>query len=74
MKASNYFENEAELSGSEASDDEEEQGNNQYEAELGDLEQFDNNKIRSELERMALWVIFHSNSHFFHQNIEHPMH
>lgn len=56
MKAANYFENEAELSGSEASDDEDEHGQNQYEAELGDLEKFDNDKIRSELERMALYA------------------
>lgn len=56
MKAANYFENEAELSGSEASEDEDEKGQNHYEAELGDLDHFDNDKIRSELERMALYV------------------
>lgn len=56
MKAANYFENEAELSGSEASGDEDEDGQNRYEAELGDLDKFDNDKIRSELERMALYA------------------
>lgn len=54
-KAANYFENEAELSESEwGSDDEEEKGMDQYEAELGDKDVFDESKIQSELERIRL--------------------
>lgn len=63
------MENEAELSGSEASDDEDEHGQNQYEAELGDMDRFDNNKIRSELERMALYVMNDSNANFYTHTI-----
>lgn len=56
-KASNYFENEAELSESEwgGSDDEDEQSiDDQYEKELGDSDVFDESKIHSELERIRL--------------------
>lgn len=53
-KATEFFENEAELSGSEISGDEDEKDLNYYEAEKGDLDHFDNDKIRSELERMQL--------------------
>lgn len=54
-KASNYFENEAELSESEwGSDDEKEEGMDQYEKELGDTDVFDESKIHSELERIRL--------------------
>lgn len=57
-KASEFFENEAELSESEwGSDDEDEKDNDQYEAELGDLDKFDKNKLRGELERIRLYVI-----------------
>lgn len=54
-KASDFFENEAELSGSEiGSGDEDEKELDQYEAELGDTEKFDKNKLRDELERIRL--------------------
>lgn len=55
-KASNFFENEAELSESEwGSDDEDEKDtDNQYEKELGDTDVFDESKIHSELERIRL--------------------
>lgn len=55
-KASEYVENEAELSESEwGSEDEDEKGlANQYEAELGDIDKFDKEKLRGELERIRL--------------------
>lgn len=55
-KASEYLENEAELSESEwgSGDEDEKDEMNHYEAELGDLEQFDKNKLRDELERIRL--------------------
>lgn len=54
-KASDFVENEAELSESEwGSDDEEEQGLNRYEAELGDADKFDKEKLKGELERIRL--------------------
>lgn len=54
-KASDFFENEAELSGSEiGSDDEDEKELDHYEAELGDSDKFDKNKLRDELERIRL--------------------
>lgn len=57
-KASEFFENEAELSESEwGSADEDEKDNDHYEAELGDLDKFDKNKLRGELERIRLYVI-----------------
>lgn len=56
-KTSEYFENEAELSESDwNSEDEDEKGMNQYEAELGDADKFDKNKLRGELERIRLYV------------------
>lgn len=55
MKASEYFENEAELSESEwGSDDEDEKDLNRYEVELGDKDKFDKDKLRGELERIRL--------------------
>ncbi|XP_031632211.1 claspin isoform X2 [Contarinia nasturtii] len=56
-KASEFFENEAELSESEwGSDDEDENEKemNRYEAELGDTDKFDKTKLRDELERIRL--------------------
>lgn len=54
-KASDFVENEAELSESEwGSDDEEEKGLNRYEAELGDADKFDKEKLKGELERIRL--------------------
>lgn len=54
-KASDFFENEAELSESEwGSDDEDEKDLNRYEAELGDADKFDKDKLRGELERIRL--------------------
>ncbi|XP_055305136.1 claspin [Sitodiplosis mosellana] len=54
-KASDFFENEAELSESEwGSDDEDEKDLNRYEAELGDADKFDKVKLRGELERIRL--------------------
>lgn len=58
-KASEFFENEAELSESEwGSADEDENGRdiNQYEMELGDADKFDKSKLRGELERIRLYV------------------
>lgn len=56
-KASDFVDSEAELSESEwGSADEDEKGMNQYEAELGDADKFDKNKLRDELERMRLYV------------------
>lgn len=56
-KASEYFENEAELSESEwGSDDEDEMGMNRYETELGDADKFDKSKLKDELERIRLYV------------------
>jgi hypothetical protein len=52
--AVNYFENEAELSGSENSADEDEKGMDHYDIELGDEEKFDQNKLHSDLERIHL--------------------
>lgn len=54
-KTSDFFENEAELSGSElGSGDEDEKELDHYEAELGDADRFDKNKLRDELERIRL--------------------
>lgn len=55
-KASNFVENEAELSESDwgGSDDENENGIDNYEKELGDADVFDESKIHSELERIRL--------------------
>lgn len=56
-KASEYFENEAELSESEwgsEDEDENETEMNRYESELGDADVFDKNKLRDELERIRL--------------------
>lgn len=58
-KASDFFENEAELSGSEVgSGDEDEKDDmlNHYELELGDSDKFDKIKLRDELERIRLYV------------------
>lgn len=54
--ASNFVENEAELSESDwgGSDDENENGIDNYEKELGDADVFDESKIHSELERIRL--------------------
>lgn len=40
------------------SDDEDEIGMNRYEAELGDVDKFDKDKLRDELERIRLYVNF----------------
>lgn len=54
-KASAYLENEAELSESEwGSADEDEKGLDVLEHELGDEDEFDKDKIQSELERIRL--------------------
>lgn len=55
-KASEFVENEAELSESEwgSADEDEKDEMNQYEVELGDLEKFDKNQLRDELERIRL--------------------
>lgn len=54
-KASDFVENEAELSESEwGSDDEDEKELNRYEAELGDADKFDKEKLKGELERIRL--------------------
>lgn len=54
-KASEYFENEAELSGSDwGSADEDEQDLDKYEGDLADEEDFDRRKIRSELDRIRM--------------------
>ena len=54
-KASDFFEDEAELSESEwGSDDEDEKDLNRYEAELGDADKFDKTKLKGELERIRL--------------------
>lgn len=57
-KASEYFEQEAELSGDElgSADEDEKDEMNRYEAELGDADKFDKNKLRDELERIRLYV------------------
>lgn len=58
-KASDFFENEAELSGDEVgSGDEDDKDDmlNRYEPELGDADKFDKNKLRDELERIRLYV------------------
>lgn len=50
MKASNYFENEAEMSESEwGSADEDERGMDKYDIEVADEEEFDQNKLREEV-------------------------
>lgn len=55
-KASDFVENEAELSGDSewGSADEDEQDMNRYEKELGDEDRFDKNQLRDELERIRL--------------------
>lgn len=55
-KASNFVENEAELSESEwgSADEDEKDIDNEYEKELGDTDVFDESKIHSELERIRL--------------------
>lgn len=54
-KASEFLENEAELSESEwGSEDEDEKDLNRYEAELGDADKFDKEKLKGELERIRL--------------------
>lgn len=56
QKASNFVENEAELSESEwgSADEDEKDIDNEYEKELGDTDVFDESKIHSELERIRL--------------------
>jgi hypothetical protein len=54
LHAANFFEDEAELSGSENSDDEDERGMDQYDIELGDEEGFDQAKLQSDLERIHM--------------------
>lgn len=54
-KTSDFFENEAELSGSElGSGDEDEKELDQYLPEMGDADKFDKSKLRDELERIRL--------------------
>lgn len=54
-KASAYFENEAELSESEwGSADEDEKDLDKLEVELGDADVFDDNQLRTELERIHM--------------------
>lgn len=54
-KASEYFENEAELSDSEwGSADEDEKGLNNYEHELADEDEFDQDQLHSELGKIQL--------------------
>lgn len=54
-KAGEFFEQEADLSGSEyGSADEDERGMDKYDIELGDDDEFDQSKIQSELERIHM--------------------
>lgn len=54
-KASEYLENEAELSESEwGSADEDEKNMDNYEMELGDEDEFDREKMHTDLERIRL--------------------
>lgn len=54
-KASEFVENEADLSGSEwGSADEDEKDLDRFEMELGDEDLFDQSKIQSELERIHM--------------------
>lgn len=54
-KASEFVENEADLSGSEwGSADEDEKDLDRFEVELGDEDLFDQSKIQSELERIHM--------------------
>lgn len=54
-KASEFVENEADLSGSEwGSADEDEKDLDRFEKELGDEDLFDQSKIQSELERIHM--------------------
>lgn len=55
QKASEYFENEAELSESEwGSGDEDEKDLDKFEFELGDEDEFDKEKLKHDLERIRL--------------------
>lgn len=55
QKASEYFENEAELSESEwGSADEDEQDLDKFEQELGDEDEFDKDQLKHDLERIRL--------------------
>lgn len=61
MKVSDFVENEAELSESEwGSADEDEQDLDKFEIELGDEEKFDENKVRNDLEKIHMYVLFYS--------------
>lgn len=54
-KATEFVENEAELSESEwGSADEDEKNLDEFEQELGDEDEFDQHKLQSELERIRL--------------------
>lgn len=56
-KASEFVENEADLSGSEwgsADEDEDAEDLDEFENELGDEDHFDQSKIQSELERIHM--------------------
>lgn len=55
--ATNYFENEAELSGSEyGSADEDEKDLDRFDQELGDEDQFDQEQLQTELGKIHMWV------------------
>lgn len=55
QKASEYFQNEAELSESDwGSSDEDEKDLNEFDQELGDEDEFDKDQLKHDLERIRL--------------------